>query len=75
MGEVEIGEATVVVGHGVLRVEADSFDVVLDGPLVLALVIKGEATVVVGLGILRVEADSVIVVLDGPLLPAQVMMG
>ena len=72
---VGVGEATVVVGLGILGVDPDGFIVVLDCPLVLIHVGVGEATVVVGVGVLGVDPDGFIVVLDCPLVLAESAVG
>lgn len=59
--EVGVGDTPVIVGQGILRVEADGFVEVLDGPPVLTEVGLGITEVGIGLGFLRVEAWGFII--------------
>ena len=59
------GVAEVVVGLGVVRLEADGLPVLGDGLVQLALAREGVAEVVVGLGVVLLEADGLAVLGDG----------
>jgi len=60
-----VGDAPVVVGIGIIRVERDGLGEVGDGAVNPTLPPVGDAPVVVGEGIIRVERDGFGVVVDG----------